>query len=271
MSTVGDSSVAQTASTSAMRELVRVEHEGEFARVTMSVPERRNALSIDHMRELLGAVRAGRRKRRPRPAARRRRAGVLRRPRLRRHGPRRPCRDARSARTLRRAHDDAAVHSAAGRRPGPWPGHGRWLPARRDRGPRRRLRGGGLRDSRRQGRLVLPHAARCGRPRRAAQARARDGLHRRRDRRPHGGGLGPGERGRPGRRARRGVPGSPAPGHARQPRSKALGKQGFYAQVDLDQAKAYAYAIELMAASSQTPDARERMAAFLEKRAPRYD
>jgi enoyl-CoA hydratase/carnithine racemase len=53
--------------------------------------------------------------------------------------------------------------------------------------------------------------------------------------------------------------------------SKGMGKQGFYAQVDLDQAKAYAYAIELMAASSQTPDARERMAAFLEKRAPRLD
>jgi enoyl-CoA hydratase/carnithine racemase len=53
--------------------------------------------------------------------------------------------------------------------------------------------------------------------------------------------------------------------------SKALGKQGFYAQVDLDQPKAYAYAIELMAASSQTPDAREGMTAFLEKRAPRFD
>ena len=53
--------------------------------------------------------------------------------------------------------------------------------------------------------------------------------------------------------------------------SKAMGKQGFYAQVDLDQPKAYAYAIEIMAASSQTPDARERMAAFLDKRAPRYD
>jgi enoyl-CoA hydratase/carnithine racemase len=54
-------------------------------------------------------------------------------------------------------------------------------------------------------------------------------------------------------------------------RSKGMGKQGFYAQVDLDQAKAYAYAIELMAATSQTPDARERMAAFLEKRAPRFE
>ena len=53
--------------------------------------------------------------------------------------------------------------------------------------------------------------------------------------------------------------------------SKALGKQGFYAQVDLDQPKGYAYAIELMAASSQTPDAREGMLAFLEKRAPRFD
>src|SRR3954447_3917615 len=53
--------------------------------------------------------------------------------------------------------------------------------------------------------------------------------------------------------------------------SKALGKHGFYAQIDLDQAKAYAYAIELMAASSQTPDAREGMAAFLDKRAPHFD
>jgi len=50
--------------------------------------------------------------------------------------------------------------------------------------------------------------------------------------------------------------------------SKGIGKQALYAQVDLDQAKAYSYAIEVMAATSQLPDAREGMHAFLEKRRP---
>src|ERR1700743_3644930 len=50
--------------------------------------------------------------------------------------------------------------------------------------------------------------------------------------------------------------------------SKGLGKQALYAQIDLDQPKAYAYAIEVMAATSQTPDAREGMRAFLDKRKP---
>jgi len=50
--------------------------------------------------------------------------------------------------------------------------------------------------------------------------------------------------------------------------SKAVGKQAFYAQIDLDQPKAYAYALEVMASTSQTPDAQERMKAFLEKRKP---
>src|SRR5918998_5272349 len=53
MSTVAQDSVAAPAS----RPLVRVEREGDFARVTMDVPERRNALSLDHMRQLLAAVR----------------------------------------------------------------------------------------------------------------------------------------------------------------------------------------------------------------------
>jgi enoyl-CoA hydratase/carnithine racemase len=52
--------------------------------------------------------------------------------------------------------------------------------------------------------------------------------------------------------------------------SKAIGKQAFYRQIDLDLTAAYAYASEVMAAASQTDDARENMAAFLEKRPPRY-
>ncbi len=48
----------------------------------------------------------------------------------------------------------------------------------------------------------------------------------------------------------------------------ALGKQAFYAQADLDQAKAYAYAKEVMTMNSLTADAQEGIAAFLEKRAP---
>ena len=50
--------------------------------------------------------------------------------------------------------------------------------------------------------------------------------------------------------------------------AKGIGKQAYYAQIDLDQPKAYAYAIEVMAMASQTPDAKEGVAAFLEKRKP---
>jgi enoyl-CoA hydratase/carnithine racemase len=50
--------------------------------------------------------------------------------------------------------------------------------------------------------------------------------------------------------------------------SKGIGKQALYAQIDLDQPKAYAYAIEVMAATSQLPDAQEGINAFLEKRKP---
>jgi enoyl-CoA hydratase/carnithine racemase len=52
--------------------------------------------------------------------------------------------------------------------------------------------------------------------------------------------------------------------------SKGIGKQALYAQIDLDQPKAYAYAVEVMAATSQLPDAREWTHAFLEKRKPRW-
>jgi enoyl-CoA hydratase/carnithine racemase len=46
----------------------------------------------------------------------------------------------------------------------------------------------------------------------------------------------------------------------------ALGKQAFYAQVDLDQAKAYAYTKEVMSMNAMADDAQEGIAAFLEKR-----
>lgn len=52
--------------------------------------------------------------------------------------------------------------------------------------------------------------------------------------------------------------------------SKALGKQALYAQLDLPQPQAYSYAIEVMAATSQMPDAQEGMRAFLEKRRPEF-
>lgn len=48
----------------------------------------------------------------------------------------------------------------------------------------------------------------------------------------------------------------------------ALGKQAYYAQIDLDQSKAYAYAKETMSLNAMAEDAQEGMAAFLEKRQP---
>lgn len=53
--------------------------------------------------------------------------------------------------------------------------------------------------------------------------------------------------------------------------SKGIGKQAYYAQIDLAQPQAYAYAQEVMASTSQLPDAQEGMRAFLEKRKPRFD
>src|SRR5487761_859455 len=52
--------------------------------------------------------------------------------------------------------------------------------------------------------------------------------------------------------------------------SKGIGKQALYAQIDLDQPKAYAYAVEVMAATSQLPDAQEGARAFLGRRKPQW-
>ncbi|MGB8265394.1 MAG: enoyl-CoA hydratase [Candidatus Velthaea sp.] len=49
-----------------------------------------------------------------------------------------------------------------------------------------------------------------------------------------------------------------------------LGKGAFYAQIDLDQAKAYAYAKEVMSMNALNADAQEGMAAFVERRKPQW-
>ena len=52
--------------------------------------------------------------------------------------------------------------------------------------------------------------------------------------------------------------------------SKGVGKHAYYAQIDLDQDKAYAYAMEVMAANAVTDDGQEGIASFLEKRKPNF-
>lgn len=55
---------------------------------------------------------------------------------------------------------------------------------------------------------------------------------------------------------------------AASPLTLGLGKQAFYAQVDLDQPKAYAYTKEVMSLNAMAEDAQEGIGAFLEKRVP---
>ena len=52
--------------------------------------------------------------------------------------------------------------------------------------------------------------------------------------------------------------------------SKAMGKQTFYRQVDLDLPGAYAFATNVMAETSQSADGQEAIRAFLEKRRPKF-
>jgi enoyl-CoA hydratase/carnithine racemase len=50
----------------------------------------------------------------------------------------------------------------------------------------------------------------------------------------------------------------------------ALGKQAYYAQIDLDQPEAYNYANEVMSANALADDAQEGISAFLDRRVPRW-
>jgi enoyl-CoA hydratase/carnithine racemase len=52
--------------------------------------------------------------------------------------------------------------------------------------------------------------------------------------------------------------------------SKAVGKRGYYAQTELGQTDAYAYAVDVMSRSATTHDAQEGIASFLEKRRPTF-
>jgi enoyl-CoA hydratase/carnithine racemase len=49
-----------------------------------------------------------------------------------------------------------------------------------------------------------------------------------------------------------------------------IGKAAFYAQIELDQNKAYAYAKEVMTMNALADDAQEGMAAFVERRSPQW-
>jgi len=54
------------------------------------------------------------------------------------------------------------------------------------------------------------------------------------------------------------------------PLTIAIGKQAFYAQIDLDQARAYDYTKEVMSLNAMAGDAQEGICAFLEKRPPSW-
>jgi len=54
------------------------------------------------------------------------------------------------------------------------------------------------------------------------------------------------------------------------PLTVALGKQAFYAQIDLDQSRAYDYTKEVMSLNAMAADAQEGICAFLDKRKPTW-
>ena len=63
-------------------------------------------------------------------------------------------------------------------------------------------------------------------------------------------------------------PWQPSPGRARS--SCEIGKEAFYAQIDLDEPRAYELTKSVMSTNSLAGDAQEGMSAFLEKRAPTW-
>ena len=83
--------------------------------------------------------------------------------------------------------------------------------------------------------------------------------------------LGPRQPRRPGGRSST----RPSPSSSRaiarsSPLTVAIGKEAFYAQIDLDEHGAYDLTKGVMATNSQAVDAQEGMSAFLEKREPTW-
>ena len=252
-------------------EHILVERSGDFATVTMNRPQRRNALSQEHMRELIAAFRDARRQRRARHRAGGQRPGVQRRARLRRQvagadlavGPHAAatctelmtlmqqvpqpvvarvhglataagCQLVATA-DLAVASEDAGFAAPGGK--GGWFCHTPMVAVARNVGRKRAMElalSGDVIDAR--------TALDWGLVNRVVPAAQLDYAI--------------------GDLLERVTRGSA--------QSKGIGKQALYAQIDLDQPKAYAYAVEVMAATSQLPDAREGIRAFLDKRKPHW-
>ena len=156
-------------------------------------PAKRNALSREHLTQLLAAVTEAGASDAAGHRAGRRGAGVQRRARLRRRRRAAAAGGAQPAGAVHRAHADGPGRAAGRARPGARAGHRRGLPAGRLLRPRGRGGVGRVRRAGRQGRLVLPHADGRDRPQRRPQAGDGAGAHRRRHRRRDGAGLGPGQ------------------------------------------------------------------------------
>ncbi len=159
---------------------ISFETEGQIAIVTLNRPQRRNALSLELMTELIGCLSEIGRDRFPaRGDSDRRGKSLLLRPRPQRDGWPRHQRLPRGLERLHRADDAHPVHSAAGNRAGARHCYGCWLPTGGDLRYGRCLRPGGVRDSRSQDRPVLYHTDGRPEPRRRPQARLADADDRR--------------------------------------------------------------------------------------------
>ena len=245
----------------------RVERDGDVVRITMVRPAKRNALSREHLTQLLAAVteaglhrRGGHRARRPRGRCSAPGTTSPTSP-----GP--ADRGAQPARAVHRAHADRAGRAAGGDRPRACAGHRRRLPAGRLVRPRGRRGVGRVRRAGRQGRLVLPHPDGRDRAERRAQAGHGARAHRRRHRCRGPRWTGAWSTGscrttsstRPSTSSWRGPPAAPGParrGASRRCTPSSTAPSGTRTPT----------AVEVMAAASQLPGAREGMTSFLEKR-----